>query len=315
MNKIFLGIIAMLIILDIVKSYSQHLDKALDGDIPESVLPLDSIKPVFADPFGIKTMVNHDKHMGPNRFFSHWFENRWFNSVPFAFQKICDPIHSVYNSAALFKTIVQILLIYLLAVFTFGEFNIFKTTENLLVILAYSSLFMGCGNGRGMAIIDPAVTYSFFYAMPLLFLLLYLLPFIFKEFYNKKVLKNKVFAIIWSIIFLLLSNFSGPVNPGAELVFIVIIVLRYILNFYKDNNKEFSIKKIFTNIPKHYYFYLLPMFFIALYSLYLGTFNIMNEHTVSLSERFLLLPKGFIKQYFGNFGFSFLFYGCITTPF
>ncbi|MBR1626110.1 MAG: hypothetical protein IJ681_03085 [Bacteroidales bacterium] len=302
------------VFFDVIYSFRQHYNAVLDGDIPESVLPLPYIESVFADPLGIKTIINNNPHAAPNRFFSHYFENRWFNSVPFAFQLISDPIHSVYLSQGLFKTIIQVLLIYLLTVFTFGTFLPFNKWKHWLVILFYSALFQSCGKVRSMGIIDPAVTYVFFYAMPLLFLMLYLLPFIFEEFYSKKAFKSKIFTFIWSIVFLLLSNFSGPVNTGTALVFIAVIFLRYIRLYTKRAKRKPYILNFFKYIPKHFWLYLLPLGVVALYSLFLGTYNTMwTEEAIPLKVRFLLLPRGIFEMFVHNFGFSILTTGCLIN--
>ena len=312
-KKILFYLTVILVLCDVYYSFTQHYNSKLDGDIPESVLPLPYIEPVFADPFGVKTIIDNNPHAAPNRFFSHYFEYLWFNSVPFLLQKVADPIHSVYIAAGLYKTIIQILLIYLLAVFCFGTFAPFRQQKHWLVILFFCALFQSCGKVRSMGIIDPAVTYTFFYVMPLLFLLLYLLPFIFEEFYNKKVFRHKIITVIWCIVFGLLSNFSGPVNTGTALVFIAVMFLRYAYMYCKQNKEKLNIKDFFTFIPKSFWKYLLPLGVVALYSLYLGTYNTMYSNPIPLKARFSLLPKGIFEMFINNFGFSILTLGCIIN--
>ena len=312
-KKILFGATIILVLTDVYYSFIQHYNAQLDGDIPESMLPLSYIEPVFADPFGLKMIIDNTPHAAPNRFFSHWLENRWFNTIPFVLQLVSDPIHSIYISQAIYKTLIQILLIYVLMIITFGSFNPFYRWEHWLVMLFYCSLFQSCGEVRSMGIIDPAVTYTFFYAMPLLFLLLYLLPFIFEEFHNKKMFHNKIISIAWSVIFVLLSNFSGPVNTGAALVFIVIIFFKYFCSYYKASNKKLNIKVFFEQIPKIFWYYLLPLGLIAIYSLYLGKYNTMWQEQIPLKERFSLLPKGIFEMFIDNLGFSILTLGSIIN--
>ncbi len=306
-------LILIVIILDLFHSFRQHYYYEIDGDVPESTLPFESVKPTLQDPFGIKTIINQKKHWGPNRFFSHYFENRYMNIAPKVFQTISDPLHSIYLSCAFLKTILQILLIYLLAVFTFNNFFPFKKIEHLFIILLFSSCFQTMGKVREMGIIDPAISYTFFYALPFLFLLLYLLPFIFKEFYHRDMIKNKWIRVPWCIVFLLLSQLSGPTNPGITVVFIFVVLIRYSIIYCKNNAKHFNIKSFFQDIPKNYYIYLLPLLLLALYSLYLGTYNSAYDEPPSLLERYKLLLNGIYEYFFNNKSMSILIITCIIN--
>lgn len=302
-----------LVFVDLCYSFVQHYNAELDGDIPESALPLEYLDYTFSDPLGVKTIVTNTPHEAPNRFFSHYFENRWFNTVPFLLQKVSDPVTSVYLTCAVFKIIVQILLIYLLTVLTFGSFKPFTKWKHWLVILFYSALFQTCGQVRYMGIIDPAVTYTFFYAFPLLLLVVYLLPYLFEEFYDKKLFKNKILIFFWCLIFVILINFSGPTNTGTVLVFIAVMFLRYFILYMRNKDGRFNIKKLVKYLPKRFWIYLVPVIPVALYSLYLGTYNNMWDDPYTLKEKFLLLPRGYFEMFINNKGFSILTLGCIIN--
>lgn len=312
-KKYIYYLILIIIVIDLYHSFRQHYYYDLDGDIPESTLPYETVKPTLQDPLGVKTILNQEKHLGPNRFFSHYLENRYMNICPKVFQTISDPLHSVYLSCAFLKIIIQILLIYLLTVFTFNDFFPFKKIEHLFIILLFSSCFQTVSRVREMGIIDPAITYTFFYALPFLFLLLYLLPFIFKEFYNKNLIKKQWIKVLWCIVFLLLSQLSGPTNPGIAVVFIIVILIRYTLTYHRNNANHLSVKSFFKNIPKSYYVYLLPLCIMAIYSLYLGTYNSAYDTPPSLSERYSLLLKGLGDYFIFNKSMSILTAICIVN--
>ncbi|MCH3924098.1 MAG: hypothetical protein LKE30_04180 [Bacteroidales bacterium] len=312
-KRILFYVFLVLIVVDVCYSFSQHYNAELDGDMPESVLPLDYVKPIFNDPFGVNTIINQNHHAGPNRFFSHYLYNRYFNFMPFVLQGFLSPIQSVYASCAIAKMIMQLALIFFLTFFTLGSFRVKDRTKFAFIFLFFCSLFQTCGATRSIGIIDPAITYAFFYAMPLLFLVLYLLPFFFKEFYDKDIIKNKIILVVYSFVFLVLSCFSGATNPAIAFVFIFTIVLRYFIRFIKAN-KSFNLLFALKNIPQSYLYFLIPLAVLSLYSLYLGTYNSMYDEPISLIERYKLLPKGFLNMFLaGKGGFSFLFGFCLLN--
>ena len=292
---------------DISYSFVQHYNEPLDGDMGESVLPLDYIKPLYQDPTGVKMLVSGEPHAAPNRFFSHYLMYGTYRSLPFFIQNFTDPIHSLYYSNAICKTAMQILLVLLLSAIVCGGFHL-KKLKFALSCLFFSALMQTCGFTRCIGLIDPSITYSFFFALPLIFLIFYLLPFIFREFYNKKMIRNGVVEVVYSVSFLFLTCFSGSINPAVAVVAILVLLIRYFHNYFL--NVSLSLIKAIRNMPSHYYRFLLPLGLLSLYSLYLGTYNTMWQDTsVSLSERYALLPQGFLRMfitYSGGFGILFL---------
>lgn len=303
------------LLLDLTYSFIQHYNEPLDGDMAESILPLDYIQPLYTDPFGVKMMAKQEPHAAPNRFFSHYLFYKTYHSLPFALQKITDPIHSLYYSNAICKIIMQILLILLTCSMICGGFH-FKSIKFMLSAVIFSAFLQTCGFTRSIGLIDPAITYSFFYALPLIFLLFYLQPFVYKEFHNKSFIKNRLLLIIYETIFLLLTCFSGAINPAIAIIAVFTLFIRYLYKFLKYKKSEDTkfwktLADALKKMPKHYYS-LLPLFFISLYALYLGRYNTMwTDESITLLDRYMLLPKGLLEMFIGSKGgFGLLFILC-----
>ena len=289
---------------DTIYSYVQHYNEPLDGDMGESVLPLDYIQTLYHDPFGVKMLIDNEPHAAPNRYFSHHLMYDIYRTLPFALQRFTDPIHSIYHTNAICKTVMQLLLVLLLSGIACGGFR-FKKLRFVITCLFFCAIMQTQGFTRSIGLISPSITYSFFYALPLIFLILYLLPFIFKEFYNCDLIRNKYLLILYSALFLVLSCFSGAINTAVSLVATLTLLMRYFYNFHRQNG---SLRKSLASMPKHYYGFLLPLGILSLYSLFISTFNTMWSDAITLGERYALLPKGFMNMFIsGNGGFGLLF--------
>ena len=306
--KIWLVAIAILLVVgDLAYSFYQHAKYPMEGDMEESVLPRDYLIPLYQDPFGVKMLVNGEPHAAPNRFFSHYLLYKTYRTVPFGLQKVVEPLTSLYLTNALCKTLMQIALLLLLCTLACGGFRI-KEPRFYLAMLLFTPLFQTNGATRSFGMIDPSLTYSFFYALPLIFLICCLLPFIYDEFFHRPFLPNPVLRTAWFVIFLLLACFSGGVNTAIALVAILTLSIRYIVSYCSDKKLEKkSLGQFLKSIPKHYWLYLLPLGLLSLYALWIGTFNTMWSGEIpTLAERYRLLPKGFIGM-FKNTAFDVLF--------
>ena len=292
------------ILLDTIYSYVQHYNEPLDGDMGESVLPLDYIEPLYHDPFGVKMLIDNEPHAAPNRYFSHRLMYEIYRTLPFALQRVTDPIHSLYHTNAICKTTMQLLIVLLLSCIACGGFH-FRKLKFAITCLFFCAMMQTCGFKNSIGLIDPSITYSFFYALPLIFLILYFIPFILKEFYKSDFIRSRFLLILYCALFLVLSCFSGAINTGISLVATVTLLMRYFYNFHRQNG---SLRKSLASMPKHYYSFLLPLGILSLYSLFLGTFNTMWTEGITLGERYALLPKGFLNMFVcGNGGFGLLF--------
>lgn len=288
----------LLVIGDLAYSFYQHSKYPMDGDMEESVLPRDYLLPLYHDPFGVKMLANGEPHAAPNRFFSHYLLYKTYRTVPFWLQKVVEPLTSIYLTNAICKIFMQIALLLLLCALACDGFR-FKEPRFYLAMLLFTPLFQTNGPVRRFGLIDPSLTYSFFYALPLVFLICCLLPFIYEEFFHRKFLSNLFLRTIWFVFFLILTCFSGAVNIAIALLAIFTLVLRYIISFCFDKALEKkSLWLFFKSIPKHYWLYMLPLGLLSLYSFWLGTYNtIWRGEMLTLAERYQMLPQGFLKMF------------------
>ena len=311
------AILLAFILLDLSYGFKQYCVANLDGDIAESVLPYPDIQKVFDDPTGIKTIINNDKHLGTNRFFSHFFLCKTFRKIPILLQKFCDPINSVYYTSAIAKLIMQISILLLLAIIISGSFKLLNL-KFIVVIAVILPFFQTNGRllVREIGIIDPSITYCFFYALPFVFLLLYYLPIFMELLHSKKIKMNWSLILLW-VIFAVISCFSGPLNPPVILITNFILLCCLFGKNWKSNNEQSFFAKIFNaikQIDKRMYLFLIPISVLALYSTFLGTYiDAYWEIKPSLKELYLLLPKGIWNSFFDNIAYSIMLFLLIAN--
>lgn len=306
-KRLLYTILFLLIVADTGYSFLQYLHQPLDGDIAWNVLPAEENKKVLNSPFGTDVIFKHKTYPNPNRFFCHWMINRYFNVTPLALQKFTNPIDSVYLSCAIAKTGIQLLLIFLLAAAISGTRKIFNLNFILAAFLI-TPLFQANGYRTYMGIVDPSPTYTFFYALPCVLLLLYFLPFIIQYYHGKKLAAETLVKIIW-IPLAVVVCLSGALNPGVVLIFSLLAFISSIKSNYTDSTQISFIKKVTSaiqQVPKNYWFYLVLASLFALYSLYIGSYN-SNNVKISLVELYARLPEGVYYQFTQKLGFPVLF--------
>ena len=299
----------LLLLADIGYSFLQHYNTSLDGDMAGGVVPANDVKQILESPLGLKVFRENKTYPNPNRFFSYWLFYKYFNKTPLFLQKIFTPIDSAYLSCAIAKTIIQIILIFLLAIVISGTTKILKLDFILAAILV-APLFQTNGYRNYMGIIDPSATYTFFYALPSALALLYFVPF-FQQFYHKKKTTiQKIIKIFW-IPLALVVCLSGPLNPGIVLIISSLFLLKSFIKNYSLSIQNGIIKKgvyAIRLIPLDYLFYLIPISIFSLYSLYVGRFNSVNfSNQIPLIELYSRLPEGIYYQFTQKLGFPVLF--------
>lgn len=301
--------LSVLLLTDLSFSFFQHLNQPLDGDMSWNLIPADDVKPVLEKPFGIKAIINNETYINPNRFFCHWSFRAYLLNAPIFLQNFVKPIDSVYLACAIAKIIILILLIFILASTISGSQKIYKIDFMTAAILV-TPLFQTNGYRSYMGIIDPSTTYTFFYALPLLLIILYLLPFINKYYIGKEVNNKLIIKLLW-IPFAFIVCLSGPLNPGIALIFTMCVLLSHFIKSSRDSKHKSLTKKVrysISSIPKEYWFYLLPISLLSLYSLFLGRYNSITISTqIPLKEMYLELPKGLFYQFTSKLGFPVLF--------
>ncbi len=228
----------------------------------------------------------------------------YFKSVPLLFQKFSNPVDSIYLSSALAKTIVQLLIIYLLAIYITGKTNPLNE-QFLLAGVLVTVLFQTFGYNKSIGIIDPAVTYMFFYALALVYVLLFFLPF-FLSFYHKQNIRFN-FLLVFGLLFLsVILAFNGPLNPAVVLIVCPLIIVFKWHHYYSINNNGAFLKRLFSAfkaIPFYLKFILGFCLMLCVYSLFIGMNNASNIlNNIPLWLRYARLPEGLYMQYLNETG-------------
>lgn len=301
MSKVKLIRILFVILLfgDIIFSFAQYYNTPLYGDIQGSVIPEKDVQETFEDPFGFNAISTGKRHKNPNRFFAQYFFTIYFQNVPKWLQNYVSPITSVYFASAIAKIIVQILFILILSVFINNVSNPLKT-DFLLAAIIVTPLFQVYGYWSRMGIVDQSVAYTFFYAVPLVVLMLFLLPIFNSIFFNKRF---RAINYIFLSPFVVILPFSGPLVPAIILLIAFLLAVNYGISYRNSN-----LKTLLYSIPIPVYILLIPVSLWSFYSILLGLFYDSNyqEAAISLIERFNRLPRGIFSQIFHSLGFPML---------
>lgn len=295
----------LVLFLDFSYSFFQHLGQPLDGDMAGGIVPANEVNRVLQDPFGCAVLLDGEVYPNPNRFFSHYFFFIYFRQIPLFLQHFVSPIESPYWAAALFKTLLQMGIIGLLACYISAKKWVFDQ-KFLLAAALILPLFQTNGYHNYMGIIDQSITYTFFYALPCAFVLLFYLPYFLKK---QQVITQPYFFPLRILLFGLavLIVFSGPLNPGICLVLSCLLCIHYLLrrnaitpntsfsrrlaSFFKYSHNSTNNR---TDNSADLFFWVFPISILSLYSLYIGQNNaIFLDQQLPLLERYLRLPHGF----------------------
>lgn len=282
----------ILLLADLAFSFAQYYTTPLDGDMAGGIVPAESVREVLNSPLGLDAILHDKMYSNPNRFVCHWTFKTYFSTVPFWLQHFVSATDSVYLSCAIVKVLVHLALLVLLAMAVTGGKRIFRWPF-LLAMLLITPLFQANGYRIYMGIIDPSVTYVFFYALPMVLLLLYFLPLLLKYYHGKSDL-HPWLKLLWIPLGLAVC-LSGPLNPGIVLVVSLLAgCARLKANFIQATGTFFQkFVHSLRGMPKDYWFYLLPVSIFAMYSLFLGRYNYINTlNEISTAEMYARLPSG-----------------------
>lgn len=293
-NKITIILLTIFLIGDFVFSFVQYYNTPLFGDVTVSAWPDEHVQKLMDDPFGFQVLITGEKQFNPNRFFSHVFLKAYFRNVPIFLQTFVSPVSSVYLASALAKMVIQLLFLFILAAFISGEK--LCTRKFLISAVTVAPLFQVYGYWSRMGIVDKSVAYSFFYALPLVLLMLFFLP-VFNRIQNKSILKPVHYFLLIPLIVIL--PFTGPLNPPVIILASFIIFLDYRIRSPKKD-----IVNTIKTIPLSVQLLLIPISLLSLYSLFLGMFDSsFSSELIPLTNRFARLPEGVISQVFHSPGF------------
>lgn len=302
-------ILILLLLADTGYSFWQHQAKALDGDMAWNAIPDKDVLPVLSNPFGLPAILEGETYVNPNKFFCHWFNQFYILKAPLYLQTWFSPIESVYVAMGIARTLIQIFLTVLIAIFITKsiQFWTFKGVSAMFLIVC---LFQTNGFYRQMAIIDESTTYVFFYALPFVFFLLYILPFVRIVYWNKAQKTSWWIKLLW-IPLALVVCLSGPLNPGIALVFSALVFFHIWVKLYKNQfrtSRNYNPFGVFKRIPGPYYFYLSPLILFSFYSLYLGSFNSLSiQSEIPLQDLYFKILEGIHPIFFGSEAYVFIF--------
>lgn len=310
MVKHLYKILLIILLLDLAYSFYQHYHMPLYGDMPGIIIPTPTKEDYqkLQDPFGLKVLLEDKIYANPNRFFAYWSVSTYFKYVPIALQRFVKPIDSIYLSCAIVKIIIQILIIYLLAVFISNTGNLLKL-DFIIAAILITPLFQTSGFSRYIGIIDQSVIYTFFYALPLGLTLLFFLPFFKIVYRNNKLKLNFINQIALALLIIFIS-FSGPLVPGVILIVCPMVILLIWVNNYNKAETSQTYKKVFLSwqeIPNFILFYFIAACILSLYSLYIGKNNALNfSDSIPIIERYSSLPTGLYNLITKHLGFPIL---------
>lgn len=300
MNKYLKYLLFLYLIFDVYYTFNQSLTYPIDGDLSDIVTPATNAGKVLKDPFGINTIANNDTFTGPNRFFIHWCMSNYFTKSPAYFQKFVSPIESIYYASAFFTIAVILIILYLISLYVLGSNYYFKK-ENLYIVCLLWPIVHLNGFNESIGITNTAVTYTFFYSFSFIGLLLLFLPIVF-AFKNNTILQFSFKNYLILIPMAIFCAFSGPLSPPC-----IIIICTLLFGYL-----SWVIFKNSSVLKKNINLICLMLFIIGLvllcfYSLFLGTFNQDNKVAVlPVFQRYMLLPKGFVKLFLLNKGSVYL---------
>lgn len=312
-NIIILTIAFVFLFFDLKHSTLQYSKTSLDGDFTNIVLPVSSYQNVLNDPIGFQALIKQEKYSATNRFTAHFVMKVYFDHVPFWFQKIYNPIESLYASVSLAKFLIHIGFLSVLSLYlaTYFGFSFIKLIGFSAIISPF--LIVNGPYGGNIGFIDFSITYAFFYTLPIIFLMLFYFP-IYKYILGKEDFNYPTPYILIGSPFLLFLVFFGPLS--APLLFLIngILLLFFLLKEWEKNDKKFEISTItltFKQLNKIVLYFLLLGIFLSFYSFYIGTFNVENDWcNVPLVDRFKVLPTGiyntFLSTDIGAFWMIFL---------
>jgi hypothetical protein len=204
-------------------------------------------------------------------------------------QNLLPPISSLYVASALFTTLTQAGLLFLLAKLV--QLACATGRAHLWLIAALLVPFFQTGGGfyEQMGITDRAVTYTFFYAFAMLLLLLLLLPF------YRAALWQQGLRLPWLQVLLMLGlmivvSFNGPVATATVAVLLVLVA------GYWAGQRLQRLRGRAEADPSWLTGQTLGLLAVlgvlSLYSFYIGRYNIENSHTHTVWQLYQLLPGG-----------------------
>jgi hypothetical protein len=306
-----LALLVLAVMLDLALTFSQYYQMPLDGDLAAIVVPRADYAPVLHDPFGWAALTQNAIYSAPNRFFAHISMYWYFRHVPLWLQGWVSPISSAYAALALFNTLVQALLLYVLGWYATGVRRL--DSLRLWVAMALMAPFFQSGGfGGQMALITPSISYSFAYSFPLLLLLVLLWP-LYRAAWLGQALRIAWPKLVAMLLLTVVLAFNGPIIPATALVLGAGVGL-HALVWLRDTAPKLLVNDRWRRLlwqPALVWGWLAVL---CLYSLYIGRNNAENLAAVlPLWQRYQLVPLGVWEELTSKLGLPLLVLGCIAN--
>ncbi len=266
-----------------MQSNYHYSNLTLDGDLPRMAAPFRWYEDVRNDPIGWQAITQKKEYPGAARFTTHESVIQWFDKGYAVVNAVVkDKVHSIYYTSTALVMGTHLLFIFLAFQYAKGAEK-FSYRKFAIIGLLASVMIQYNGFYDCIGIIDRSISYVFCYALPVLLLLIYFLPF-----YKNEVSQNysvKTWQNILMIPAAALLSFSSVLIQPIIFIFFIL----YIGGVF--------IKNPFFSIKKNKSLLLQILFFIVccLYAFYVSRFNSESSLYKPLAERYFLLLKGFFR--------------------
>lgn len=290
----FSGVITIMlscfIIFDLMFSATRYHQLPIDGDFSKIAVPL-YYDYVLKDPIGIHAITKDTTYSGAGRYTCHAAVRFWSKNVFHAVDKFSsDPIESIFLMSALFSILVHILFVWL--AFKYISIRIKLSINQKLLVIGMSTSFiqMACLY-YSIGVVDQSLTYTFFYAFPLLVLTWNLFPFY--RSYQTGFLKLTIVEWCFMPIASLALAFSSPlIQP-------IVILIGFGLGLVTFYFKHPSITKIVSSKEFKIQFGFLLV--TCVYAFWVSRHNNENGIAMPIWTRYIQLAKGIIFLFTKNF--------------
>lgn len=289
-------LLGLFIIFDLVFSAARYHQLPIDGDFAKIAVPL-NYDYVLKDPIGFQAIAKDTTYSGAGRYSCHAAVWLWSRSVFHVIDKFApNPIESVFLLSTLFSILVHILFLWVAVNYISKKVPLSFNLKLLVIAMATSFLQMA-NLYYSIGVIDRSITYTFFYAFPLLVLSLNLFPF-FRAYQTGKVQLTYIEWLLLPMISLTVA-FSSPLIQPIVILISLSLVLAIV--FFKHekltvvlNSKEFKIQFGF-------------LLFCCVYAFWVSRHNSENGVPMALWMRYFQLAKGIFFLLTKNIGILTLF--------
>ena len=304
MNKRYwTGLVVLIVLIDAIATYWQNYQFPLDGDLIPTIFPAPWYSQVMHDPFGLSVLLHQKSYAGTNRFFAHASLTLYWKRMPQVLQAVgVSPISSLYAAGALFNTLIQLLLLGGLAAYVrLGTSSGERTGRTWwLAVALLLPLFQTAGFSEQMGITNQATTYTFFYAFPLGWVLVFFWPF-YRAACGQKPIRLPAWRVALLVLLMPVMVFNGPICLASIAVILFCIGLHWAWHVgQRGLRAPGAFRWSMLTGPEWLSVQALALLatlgLLAAYSLYIGQFNAENAHTHTLKELYGLLPIGIQKE-------------------